>query len=92
MAQIEWNALVVTDAAGTGERGHVDGSGACPHERLRGGACSGAGREDVIHEQDVPALHRRWIGNLECTANVLAALARREASLALGGAQAHERS
>lgn len=78
------------DAAGAGERGNVDAGRPCPDERLRGGACSGAGREDVIDEQDVVALHRRWIGDLECATNILAALARRETGLALSGAQAHE--
>lgn len=89
-AHIERNALVVMDAAGTGECGYIDGSGACPYQRLRGGACSGACGEDVIHEQDASPLHRRWIGDLECAANILTALARREAGLTLGGAQAHE--
>jgi len=87
--QIEWNALVV-DATGASERGNVDSGCPCPAERLRGCACSGAGGEDVVDEQDVFALHCRWIGNLERAANVLAALARCKSRLAFSGAQAHE--
>ena len=86
----EWNARLALDAAGACERGNPDGGRPCPDERPGGGACGGAGGEDVVDEQDVSSLHRGWIGDLEGATNILATLTGREAGLALGGAEPHE--
>lgn len=72
------------------QRSHVDGVGAgpaeCPRCRARRCTCG----EDVVHQQNVFAIHGRWIAYRKRATHIQAAHARREACLALGCAQAHE--
>ncbi len=82
---------VVVEAACTGERCDIDRSRSCFHEGLRRGASGSTGGENVVDDQDVLARDGGWIRELECTANVVAALARRESGLAFSGPQSHER-
>ena len=88
---IKWNGRVALDAAGTCERGNVDGGCSCPEERLCGGACGGTGGENVVDKQDVfcPAT-ADGSETLKAPRTLMAALPRREAGLAFGGAQTHE--
>ncbi len=79
-------------AARPGQRGHPDGSRSGPNQRLGGGAGRCAGGEDVVDEQNVFHGDGSRIGDREGSAHIQAPLAEREAGLALGGAQAHERA
>ena len=75
-----------------GQRSHPDRSGSGAQQNLRCGARGGAGGHDVVDEESVLVFDCYGISDGESAAQVGAALMRREPSLALSRAEAHERA
>lgn len=74
-----------------GQRGDPDRLGAGREQSVRAGARRRACGENVVDDERMFALHRAGVGDAEGSANILTALSRREASLALGCAQPYQR-
>ena len=82
--------LVDIHAARTSKRRNVDRCRTGFYEGLRCGTSGSTGRKNVIDQQDVFVADRGGTRNLEVAANIMPALARRQACLAFRRAKAHE--
>jgi hypothetical protein len=85
-------ATLVVKAIGPCERRNKNGCRPRLQERPGCGARGSAGGEDVVDDQNIPAIHCGWVSDFEGAADVDTTLAWSESSLAAGGPLTDERT